>query len=193
MPTSEAPADVNEPNKPPARREPADSQRQVLSRRALSWLEEPAKLRRRWLRGSRWVDYDTHELLEMISELEDERRWARLREGAFWAILVHLAILLALFLLPKYIFVPHGGGQNREAGQGRVHVHGHAAVPAQGRSQSPLIKPPQIDKQTMEEMRKQSAQRRPGRRLRPETKPRGAGAGSAAARAADSAEPASAG
>jgi hypothetical protein len=33
------------------------------------------------VRGSRWVDYDTHELLEMISELEDERRWARLREG----------------------------------------------------------------------------------------------------------------
>jgi hypothetical protein len=33
------------------------------------------------VRGSRWVDYDTHELLEMISELEDERRWARLREA----------------------------------------------------------------------------------------------------------------
>ena len=43
------------------------------------------------VRGSRWVDYDTHELLEMISELEDERRWARLREGIWIAILIHLA------------------------------------------------------------------------------------------------------
>jgi outer membrane biosynthesis protein TonB len=61
------------------------------------------------LRGaatSRWVDYDTHELLEMISELEDERRWARLREGIWIALLVHIAILLAAILLPKYVFMP---------------------------------------------------------------------------------------
>src|SRR5215469_14066328 len=61
------------------------------------------------LRGastSRWVDYDTHELLEMISELEDERRWARLREGVWIALLVHIALLLAAILLPKYVFMP---------------------------------------------------------------------------------------
>jgi hypothetical protein len=61
------------------------------------------------LRGaatSRWVDYDTHELLEMISELEDERRWARLREGIWIALLVHIAIVLAAILLPKYVFMP---------------------------------------------------------------------------------------
>ena len=61
------------------------------------------------LRGvatSRWVDYDTHELLEMISELEDERRWARLREGILIALLVHIALLLAAILLPKYVFMP---------------------------------------------------------------------------------------
>ena len=61
------------------------------------------------LRGastSRWVDYDTHELLEMISELEDERRWARLREGIWIALLVHIALLLAAILLPKYVFMP---------------------------------------------------------------------------------------
>ncbi len=51
-------------------------------------MEPPAPVR-----GSRWVDYDTHELLEMISELEDERRWARLREGALWAVLVHIVLL----------------------------------------------------------------------------------------------------
>ena len=58
----------------------------------------------RVVRGSRWVDYDTHELLEMISELEDERRWARLREGFWLAILIHLAILSAITWIPKYVF-----------------------------------------------------------------------------------------
>jgi hypothetical protein len=55
------------------------------------------------VRGSRWVDYDTHELLEMISELEDERRWARLREGIWIAVLVHLILLSAITWIPKYI------------------------------------------------------------------------------------------
>jgi outer membrane biosynthesis protein TonB len=40
----------------------------------------------------------------MISELEDERRWARLREGIWIAILVHLALLSAVTWIPKYIF-----------------------------------------------------------------------------------------
>ena len=57
----------------------------------------------RRVRGSRWVDYDTHELLNMISELEDERRWARLREGIWIAILVHLVLLSGLTWIPKYI------------------------------------------------------------------------------------------
>jgi hypothetical protein len=56
------------------------------------------------VRGSRWIDYDTHELLEMISELEDERRWARLREGLWIAILVHLVLLSSLTWIPRYIF-----------------------------------------------------------------------------------------
>jgi outer membrane biosynthesis protein TonB len=53
---------------------------------------------------SRWIDYDTHELLEMISELEDERRWARLREGILWAILVHILVLSSLTWIPRYVF-----------------------------------------------------------------------------------------
>ena len=56
--------------------------------------------------ASRWLDYDTHELLTMISELEDERRWARLREGIWIALLIHIALLLAVILLPKYVFMP---------------------------------------------------------------------------------------
>ena len=58
----------------------------------------------RGLRGSRWVDYDTHELLEMISELEDERRWSRLREGFWLALLIHILFFSAITWIPTYIF-----------------------------------------------------------------------------------------
>ena len=53
---------------------------------------------------SRWVDYETHELLDMISELEDERRWARLREGILWAVLFHILLISALTWIPRYVF-----------------------------------------------------------------------------------------
>jgi outer membrane biosynthesis protein TonB len=53
---------------------------------------------------SRWVDYDTHELLQMIGELEDERRWARLREGIWLALLIHILLLSAITWVPRYIF-----------------------------------------------------------------------------------------
>ena len=56
------------------------------------------------VRGSRWVDYDTHELLSMISELEDERRFARLREGIWIALLFHLFLLSAVTWIPRYVF-----------------------------------------------------------------------------------------
>ncbi|HTW30238.1 MAG TPA: TonB family protein [Candidatus Sulfotelmatobacter sp.] len=56
------------------------------------------------LRGSRWVDYDTHELLEMIGELEDERRWSRLREGFWIALLAHILFISAITWIPTYIF-----------------------------------------------------------------------------------------
>ena len=56
------------------------------------------------LRGSRWVDYDTHELLEMIGELEDERRSSRLREGFWLALLAHILFFSAITWIPTYIF-----------------------------------------------------------------------------------------
>jgi hypothetical protein len=59
---------------------------------------------RRGAATSRWVDYDTHELLNMISELEDERRWARLREGIWLALLVHILLLSAVTWIPRYLF-----------------------------------------------------------------------------------------
>jgi hypothetical protein len=88
MPTTEVPNQVNE-NEPKGPPEPG---------------QEPGEAASPVVRGSRWVDYDTHELLEMISELEDERRWARLREGIWIAILFHLALLSAVTWIPKYVF-----------------------------------------------------------------------------------------
>jgi hypothetical protein len=92
MPISEAPTDVNEnePNRPPEPEEESG--------------REPDDVVSPVVRGSRWVDYDTHELLEMISELEDERRWARLREGIWIAVLIHLALLSAITWIPRYVF-----------------------------------------------------------------------------------------
>ncbi len=189
MPTSEAPAKVNEPKGPaesspqsgspaedPSAPKPASSRKSgpLLSLgldlhsspvpspalnpkpaapdRTRAQASEPQAPRSTVVRSSRWIDYDAHELLEMISELEDERRWARLREGMLWAILVHIAILLALFLLPRFIKVPNVVDSS--------HSRDHQNFTY---LDSPFIKPPKpvpplshplIDKQTMEQMKK---------------------------------------
>jgi outer membrane biosynthesis protein TonB len=91
----------------------------------------------------------------MIGELEDERRWARLREGALWAILVHLALLLALFLLPKYIFVPPVVDKTARLDKDEFTYMDTPRFRPKV-APKPAIKPPQIDKQTLDEMRKQS-------------------------------------
>jgi TonB family protein len=54
--------------------------------------------------SSRYVDYDTHELLEKISEYEDERRWQRIREGIWISILLHFLLFSGLSWIPRYIF-----------------------------------------------------------------------------------------
>jgi hypothetical protein len=114
MPSSEAPTNVNEPKG--TTDHPGDENLSTGTRTettqesgsALVVAPAPAAEVREdgplVVRGSRWVDYDTHELLEMISELEDERRWARLREGIWIAILFHLALLSAFTWIPKYVF-----------------------------------------------------------------------------------------
>src|SRR5665213_2437466 len=136
MPISEAPADVNEPNKPPVADPAAGEEQRSLEQGSPVSTEETRPPSAPVVRGSRWVDYDTHELLEMISELEDERRWARLREGVLWAILVHLAILAAMFPVAQVCPRSARSGQNHEARQGRVHVHGHAEVSAEDRAEA---------------------------------------------------------
>jgi TonB family protein len=103
MPAREAPADVNEPASSPAAHPDTNSPSVAVEENSVTKPErsEPASVA---VRGSRWVDYDTHELLEMISDLEDERRSARLREGIWIAILIHLLLLSAITWIPKYVF-----------------------------------------------------------------------------------------
>jgi len=141
MPTSEAPTEVNEPSGPgetsPERGSPAEA-----------GPSSPV------VRGSRWIDYDTHELLEMIGELEDERRWARLREGVLWAILFHLALLLALFLLPRYIKAPAVIEANNNIKNRKDFTYLDSPYQAPPRPVKPLVKPPVIDRKTLEEMNK---------------------------------------
>jgi outer membrane biosynthesis protein TonB len=151
MPTDEAPTQVNEPDDQagttPDPVQP-DADVPVLSG------EGPVSP---VVRGSRWLDYDTHELLQMITELEDERRWARLREGIWLAILFHLILISALTLLPKYVFkVPPVVDPNQAINQHKDFTY--LDTPFQA-PQKPVAKPaplehPLIDKQTLETMKK---------------------------------------
>jgi hypothetical protein len=100
MPSSEAPTSMNEPKGPPETNPETNPDEST----ALPEIEPEIETGPGSVRGSRWVDYDTHELLEMISDLEDERRWARLREGIWIAVLIHLALLSAITWIPKYVF-----------------------------------------------------------------------------------------
>lgn len=115
MPTSEAPISVSEP----ARKASAENGSRLVSLRLdTAWPEAPPLDEEmpadaaepgpapepRALSRSRWVDYETHELLEMIGELEDERRWSRLREGIWLALLFHILLLSAITWIPRYVF-----------------------------------------------------------------------------------------
>jgi TonB family protein len=94
MPTSVVPTSSNAPGpNPPGEPELPPSSDQNEPRTASSGGRST----------SRWVDYETHELLEVISGLEDERRWARLREGILWAILFHILLISALTWIPRYV------------------------------------------------------------------------------------------
>ncbi|HTW82256.1 MAG TPA: energy transducer TonB [Terracidiphilus sp.] len=102
---------------------------------------------------TRWIDYDTHELLEMIGELEDERRWARLREGVLWAVLVHIALILALFLLPKYVFKVPPVVEANLHDKDFTYIDSPPLPPRV--APKPALKPPVIDKQTMDELKRE--------------------------------------
>jgi TonB family protein len=117
-------------------------------------------------RGSRWLDYDTHELLEMISELEDERRWARLREGMLWAVLVHIILLSVLTWIPRYFFKQPRIDDFDLIKQHEDQIALDQMPDAVRQLQKPKLAPkplskPLIDKQTMEEMKQKAEQAPP--------------------------------
>jgi outer membrane biosynthesis protein TonB len=111
--------------------------------------------------NSRWLDYDSHELLEMISELEDERRWARLREGLLWALLLHILLISAVTWIPKYVFKVPQVIDPIDAIKNRKDLNYLDVPPDALRALQPkeVIKPvpqkaPQIDKKTLEALNK---------------------------------------
>jgi len=153
MPTREAPTDVNEPHKPGETSPEANPVPNVDAEEPASESASPV------VRGSRWLDYDTHELLEMISELEDERRWARLREGFWIAILLHLALISAMTWIPKYVFKVPAVIDPFDAIKARKDLQYLDVPPDALRKLQPKVvvkplpeKPTVIDKKTLEAM-----------------------------------------
>ncbi len=116
----------------------------------------------RGLRGSRWVDYDTHELLEMIGELEDERRWSRLREGFWLALLVHILFFSAITWIPTYIFKVPKIVDPFDAISKRKDLTYLDLPPDALRETQPKVAPrplpdrPLIDKKTLDELNRES-------------------------------------
>jgi hypothetical protein len=149
MLTNESPIDVNEANEP-AETTPA------AGTPALGEAPRPAEPASPVIRGSRWVDYDTHELLEMIGDLEDERRWARLREGVWIAILVHALLLSALTWLPQYVFkVPVVVDSSKAIQENKEFTYMDTPKWQPKVEVKPVPAPhPMIDKKTLEEMNK---------------------------------------
>jgi hypothetical protein len=150
MPTEKAPTDVNEPQGPSGTN-PDPSAPAASEERRESVSASPV------VRGSRWVDYDTHELLEMIGELEDERRFARLREGIWLAILIHLALLSAVTWIPRYVFkVPIVVDQSDALKQHKdfTYLDTPFQLPPKAPPKPLSSQQPLIDKQTMEAMKR---------------------------------------
>jgi TonB family protein len=113
------------------------------------------------LRGSRWVDYDTHELLEMIGELEDERRWSRLREGFWLALLFHILLFSAITWIPTYIFKVPRVVDPFDAIKQRKDLTYLDLPPDALRETQPKVVPkplnhPLIDKKTLDELNHES-------------------------------------
>jgi hypothetical protein len=160
MPASETPGNRNEPNGPNGTRpETGNPGPEGVSADNPSLPEADGASP--VVKGSRWVDYDTHELLSMISELEDERRWARFREGIWLAILFHLALLSALTWIPKYVFKVPQLIDPIDAIQQRKDLTYLDLPPDALRNIRPkeIVKPlpekaTQIDKKTLEEMKR---------------------------------------
>ncbi len=155
MPISIVPTEKSEP-KGPAESSP---EQETTATGADSTAKSDSKTERsgpKTVRGSRWIDYDTHELLQMIGELEDERRWARLREGVLWAILVHILLLGALFLIPKYLLKLTPVVQTPSINDHKDFTYLDTPTLPKAKPVKPLTNEPLIDKKTMDEMKRQA-------------------------------------
>ncbi len=162
MPTSEAKTTANEPNEPTG-----PTPDHGLASAPDSGDPTPGdegKAPEPLLRGaapSRWVDYDTHELLQMITELEDERRWARLREGIWIALLIHIFLISAITWIPRYVFKVPAVIDPFEAIKKRKDLSYLDLPPDALRTLQPKVavkptpeKQPRVDKKTLEAMNK---------------------------------------
>ncbi len=185
MPASEAPAEVNEPKGPAEPTLKSDSPAQDIPipggflgltipsapppfqppaplPKPESSPSEPSEPQSPIVRGSRWVDYDTHELLEMISELEDERRWSRLREGFWLALLIHILFFSAITWIPTYVFRVPRVIDPFDAIKQRKDL-AYLDLPPDALRQlqpkvapKPLPKQPLIDKKTLDDLNRES-------------------------------------
>jgi TonB family protein len=127
------------------------------------------------VRGSRWIDYDTHELLQMLSELEDERRWSRLREGFWLALLLHILFLSAITWIPIYVFKVPKVVDPFDVIKQRPDLAYLDLPPDALRQIKPKIAPtplpqdkPLIDKKTLDELNRESPPPPPQQTLAPE-------------------------
>jgi len=157
---SETPTPLNDTNQPDGLRTQPDTASATATADVPQESVEPRPVRS----TSRWVDYDTHELLEMISELEDERRWSRLREGIWLAILIHILVLSAITWIPKYIFKVPPVIDPFDAIKQRKDLSYLDLPPDALRQLQPKVKvkpvpekTPQIDKKTLEDLKKSEA------------------------------------
>jgi len=149
MPTSEAPANVKQqPETTGAGEEPRAAGPETAAGNGAGTRAT-----------SRWIDYDTHELLEMISELEDERRWARLREGVLWAILFHILLLFAIFLIPKYLLKMQPAIETSSIQNHKDFTYLDSPFVPRPKPVKPLLQEPQIDRKTLEDLRKEEMKR----------------------------------
>ena len=97
----------------------------------------------------------------MIGELEDERRWARLREGFWLALLIHILFFSAISWIPTYIFKVPKVIDPFDAIKKRKDLTYLDLPPDALRESQPKVVPkplnhPLIDKKTLDEMKRES-------------------------------------
>ncbi|HEY9127976.1 MAG TPA: energy transducer TonB [Acidobacteriaceae bacterium] len=107
--------------------------------------------------SSRYIDYETHELLEKIAEYEDERRWQRIREGIWISLLLHFLLFSGLTWIPRYVFHrpqlidPFQALKNKEDVI-RLNDLNDARKEIEKLKKAPAPKP-QVDKKTLDQLK----------------------------------------